>query len=129
MDYTELYLTLPTGWHTAKEFGLAAATLNAMERRGLNHVDRSKKPMLYSIAIKDNMKDIILDALNKQVDINDTNTAIDICTKYHDVLCFKRDGYWFRSWDGQEVTDRFFENVSHIFLYRNGFPEPLILTK
>ena len=100
-----------------------------MERRGLIHVDRSKKPMLYSIAVKDNMKDIILDALNKQVDINDTNTAIDICTKNHDVLCIKRDGNWFRSWDGQEVTDRFFENVSHIFLYRNGFPEPLILTK
>lgn len=129
MDYTELYLTLPTGWHTAKEFGLAAATLNAMERRGLIHVDRSKKPMLYSVAITNNMKDIILDALNKQVDINDTDTAIDICTKNHDVLCIKRDGNWFRSWDGKEVTDRFFENVSHIFLYRNGFPEPLILTK
>ena len=129
MDYTELYLTLPTGWHTAKEFGLAAATLNAMERRGLIHVDRSKKPMLYSIAVKDNMKDIVLKALNKQVDINDTDTAINICTKNHDVLCIKRDGNWFRSWDGQEVTDRFFENISHIFLYRKGFPEELILTE
>ena len=129
MDYTELYLTLPTGWHTAKEFRLAAATLNAMERRGLIQVDRSKKPMLYSIAVKDNMKDIVLKALNKQVDINDTDTAINICTKNHDVLCIKRDGNWFRSWDGQEVTDRFFENISHIFLYRKGFPEELILTE
>ena len=129
MNYTELYLTLPTGWHTAKELGLAAATLNAMEKRGLVNVDRSKKPMLYSIAVKDNMKDIVLKALNKQVDINDTDTAINICTKNHDVLCIKRSGSWFRSWDGQEVTDRFFENVSHIFLYRNGFPEELILTE
>ena len=64
MNYTELYLTLPTGWHTAKEFGLAAATLNAMEKRGLINVDRSKKPMLYSVAVKDNMKDIILMQIN-----------------------------------------------------------------
>ena len=129
MNYTELYLTLPTGWHTAKEFGLAAATLNAMEKRGLVNVDRSKKPMLYSIVVQNNMKDIILNALNKQVDMNDTNTAIVICTKNHDVLCIKRKGDWFRSWDEQKVTDRFFENVSHIFLYRNGFSEELILTE
>jgi len=47
MSYRDIYKDLPDGWFKAKDVGLTAASLNAMERRGLVIVDRTNSPMRY----------------------------------------------------------------------------------
>lgn len=116
--YCDIRNKLPLGWHTAKEFGISAATARAMFNQGLL-LKMDTKPIHYAVAEDAEVYKKIISFLEGE-NLPDA-ASMNLIFDSKDIITFKKvDDEWLEVYTGKPLQPAFCKGVNCLNIYIRG---------